>query len=57
MGTLGKPVMRFHSYITHVLVFATRAFYDSPRGRWVFKMFLEARPRPAPRRPLLLLLG
>jgi hypothetical protein len=57
VGTLGKPVMRFHSYITHVLVFATRAFYDSPRGRWVFKMFLEARPRPAPRRPLLLLLG
>ncbi|KAG2453180.1 hypothetical protein HYH02_002504 [Chlamydomonas schloesseri] len=42
VGSLGRPIMRYHSYILHMLVFASRAFYDSPRGRWIWKVFLEA---------------
>ncbi len=36
------PSPRLFSYMMHALVFASRAFFDSPRGRWIFKMMLEA---------------
>lgn len=49
VGSLGRPIMRYHSYILHMLVFASRAFYDSPRGRWIWKVFLEVRGRVRPR--------
>lgn len=33
---------RLHSYLVHGLVFASRAYFDSPRGRWAVRLLCEA---------------
>lgn len=30
------------SYLVHFMMFSSRPFYDSPRGRWAFRLLCEA---------------
>lgn len=39
---IGRPLLMPLSRVGHVCLFASRAFFDSPRGRWVFKCFCHS---------------
>ncbi|KAG2446346.1 hypothetical protein HXX76_000933 [Chlamydomonas incerta] len=42
VGGLGRKVARHLSYLMHLMLLASRPFFDSPRGRWVFRLMCEA---------------
>ncbi|KAG2433213.1 hypothetical protein HYH02_012754 [Chlamydomonas schloesseri] len=42
VGGLGRKVARYLSYLLHLLLLASRPFFDSPRGRWAFRLLCEA---------------
>uniref|UniRef100_A0A061QNY8 Ion transport domain-containing protein n=1 Tax=Tetraselmis sp. GSL018 TaxID=582737 RepID=A0A061QNY8_9CHLO len=42
IGSLGRRFVQPASFIAHVVLFAGRPFFDSPRGRWCFKCLMHA---------------
>ncbi|KAG2440192.1 hypothetical protein HXX76_004304 [Chlamydomonas incerta] len=42
VGGLGMLAVRYFSYLVHFMLFSSRPFYDSPRGRWAFRLMCEA---------------
>ncbi|KAG2454950.1 hypothetical protein HYH02_000777 [Chlamydomonas schloesseri] len=42
VGGLGMLAVRYFSYLVHYMLFCSRPFYDSPRGRWAFRLMCEA---------------
>eukprot|EP00198_Chlamydomonas_reinhardtii_P008135 XP_001697472.1 predicted protein [Chlamydomonas reinhardtii] len=42
VGGLGMLAVRYMSYLVHFMMFSSRPFYDSPRGRWAFRLLCEA---------------
>ncbi|KAG2442727.1 hypothetical protein HXX76_002809 [Chlamydomonas incerta] len=41
VGSLGEPIMLAFSRMAHVLILSCRPYYESPRGRWAFRMMCE----------------
>ncbi|KAG2427999.1 hypothetical protein HXX76_011985 [Chlamydomonas incerta] len=42
VGALGMLPARYFSYLVHYMLFCSRPYYDSPRGRWAFRLMCEA---------------
>ncbi|PNH05304.1 Short transient receptor potential channel 2, partial [Tetrabaena socialis] len=42
VGSVGRQVCKYFSYLLHIQLLASRPFFDSPRGRWVFRLMCEA---------------
>eukprot|EP00873_Tetraselmis_striata_P009194 jgi/Tetstr1/429458/TSEL_019366.t1 len=40
-GPVGEPAIQVFSSFLHILVFSHRAFYNSPRGRWCFRVLMQ----------------
>ncbi|KAG2448990.1 hypothetical protein HYH02_005744 [Chlamydomonas schloesseri] len=41
VGALGSVFIKYISWLNHIVIVAGRPFFDSPRGRWVFRLLCE----------------
>ncbi|KXZ43689.1 hypothetical protein GPECTOR_83g301 [Gonium pectorale] len=41
VGSVGRKLMKYLSYTMHIVLLAARPFFDSPRGRWAFRLMCE----------------
>ncbi|KAG2444731.1 hypothetical protein HXX76_001475 [Chlamydomonas incerta] len=41
VGALGSEFVKYISWLNHIVIVAARPFFDSPRGRWVFRLLCE----------------
>ncbi|KAG2486864.1 hypothetical protein HYH03_014547 [Edaphochlamys debaryana] len=42
VGSLGEPVLLLFSRMAHMLLLSSRSYFESPRGRWAFRLLCEA---------------
>eukprot|EP00198_Chlamydomonas_reinhardtii_P013945 XP_001703282.1 predicted protein [Chlamydomonas reinhardtii] len=42
VGSLGEPFMLIFSRMAHIMILSCRPYFESPRGRWAFRLMCEA---------------